>query len=151
MSTKLTKNFSLEEMIKSDTARAKGVSNIPTAKEVENLRRLCVEILQPLSDSLGLPIYVNSGFRNKATNALVGGVANSAHLTGYAADIVCPAYGNAAKFSRYVADFLKRKGIKFDQVINEYGRWCHVGVANLDGKQRGQLLTYTKNGARQGI
>lgn len=151
MGTKLTKNFSLEEMTKSDTARAKGVSNIPTAKEVENLRRLCVEILQPLSDSLGLPIYVNSGFRNKATNALVGGVANSAHLSGYAADIICPAYGNAEKFSRYVANFLKRKGIKFDQVINEYGRWCHVGVANLDGKQRGQLLTYTKNGVRQGI
>lgn len=151
MSTKLSPHFTLEELIRSDTARANNVSNIPNKREIENLRRLATEILEPLRKELNLPININSGFRNVKTNRLVGGVANSAHLTGFAADIVCPKYGNAAKFSKYVHDFLVRKGIKFDQVINEYGRWCHVAVSHNDGSQRKQALTIMKSGTTPGI
>lgn len=151
MTTKLSEHFTLEEMTYSATAVKKGLINIPSKAEIKNLKELCTKILEPLRKEIGLPIKINSGYRSVKVNAAVGGVSTSAHVFGYAADIVCPQYGNAKEFTKYVADFLKRNNIAFDQCILEFDTWCHIGIRHQDGRQRKQLLTIRKKQTLEGI
>ena len=83
MSTKLTPHFSLEELTTTKT----GISNIPHENDINQLRILCRDILEPLRDKIGKPIIIDSAFRSAAVNRAVGGVSNSQHLLGQAADI----------------------------------------------------------------
>lgn len=80
---RIAKNFTLEELIATDT----GISNVPDLREVVNLCYGVHNILQPMRDSLGIPIIINSGFRCQRVNDKVGGVWNSQHLLGQAVDI----------------------------------------------------------------
>lgn len=84
---KLSKNFSLEELIKSDTANECGIKNSPNSLELKNLTNLTTKILQPIRDTFGKPIIISSGFRCVQLNKKVGGASNSDHLFGAAADI----------------------------------------------------------------
>ena len=85
---KLSENFTLEELIRSNAAERMGFDNVPKdEKVVENLRSLCLEVLQPLRDYVGAPVHINSGYRCPELNMAVGGVKNSQHLRGEAADI----------------------------------------------------------------
>lgn len=121
----LTKNFSLEEMYRSDTARRCGIDNKPQTEEVvENLRALCLEVLQPLRDHLGKPVVVSSGYRCKDLNRKVGGVENSQHLKGEAADIKVRDREELIDVMRYIMD-----ETDFDQLIREKSgstEWVHV-------------------------
>ena len=121
----LTKNFSLEEMYRSDTARRCGIDNKPQTEEVvENLRALCTEVLQPLRDHLGKPVVVSSGYRCKDLNKKVGGVENSQHLKGEAADIKVRDREELIDVMRYIMD-----ETDFDQLIREKSgstEWVHV-------------------------
>lgn len=83
----LSKNFTLREMCASLTAELYNIKNEPTQKDVDNLTRLCQNVLQPARDDFGKPIHVNSGFRCKELNDKVGGKKNSYHLKGQAADL----------------------------------------------------------------
>lgn len=83
----LTTNFSLRELTRSDSASRLGLANVPNEEQVKNLKNLCEMVLQPLRDHVRVPVMVNSGFRSEAVNKAVGGVWNSQHLTGEAADI----------------------------------------------------------------
>lgn len=83
----LSYNFSLSEMCASLTAQYRGIENVPGAKEIKNLTTLCDKILQPARNQFGKPIHVNSGYRCPVLNKAVGGVKNSYHLTGQAADL----------------------------------------------------------------
>ena len=83
---RLSKNFTLEEMVATSHRK---LQDTPTLGIVQNLQKLCVLVLQPLRDILGAPVYINSGYRSKRLNARVGGVPNSRHLQGRAADIHC--------------------------------------------------------------
>lgn len=83
----LTEHFTLEEMTRSETAKRHGFRNVPNPDELYNLRVLCEKVLEPARTKLCRPLVVTSGFRTKAVNELVGGVANSYHLNGQAADI----------------------------------------------------------------
>lgn len=83
MSTKLTPHFTLEELTTTKT----GISNIPHENDINQLRILCRDILEPLRERINLPLIVNSAFRSAAVNLAVGGVSNSQHLIGQAADI----------------------------------------------------------------
>ena len=122
---KLTKNFSLEEMYRSDTAQRCGIDNKPQTEEVvENLRALCLEVLQPLRDHLGKPVVVSSGYRCKDLNKKVGGVENSQHLKGEAADIKVRDREELIDVMRYIMD-----ETDFDQLIREKSgstEWVHV-------------------------
>ena len=89
MATQLTKNFSLEELIASATAKAKKIDNTPTPQVKENLEKLCKEVLQPIRDKYGKAITVTSGYRSPKLNAAVGGVKTSQHVLGQAVDIKC--------------------------------------------------------------
>ena len=135
---KLTKNFSLEEMYRSDTARRCGIDNKPQTEEVvENLRALCLEVLQPLREHLGKPVVVSSGYRCKDLNKKVGGVENSQHLKGEAADIKVRDREELIDVMRYIMD-----ETDFDQLIREKSgstEWVHVSHKR-NGNNRRMVL-----------
>lgn len=135
--------FTLWEFIKSDTAEAKGISNFPDFDIVSHLDELRRTILDPMREAWGGPLVVTSGYRCKALNKAVGGVDNSAHLSGYAADIRPTDKRRTAKFVIWAAGWLMDNGIKYDQAIDEQvggERWLHIAVRNNDGRQRRQNL-----------
>ena len=142
---KLTRNFSLEEMLRSDTAKRCGITNKPKAEEetevVENLKALCVEVLQPLRDFLGKPVVVSSGYRCRELNEKVGGVSNSQHLTGEAADIRVKDRHELIEIMRFIMD-----DTVFDQLIREKsatGEWVHVSYKR-NGNNRQQVFKLTR-------
>ena len=114
--TQLTKNFSLAELTKSQTASRRGLDNTPTPQVEKNLKNLAETILQPLREKLGKPIVINSGYRSPAVNAAVGGSATSAHRFGHAVDLVVPSYagGDVKKLCQYIVKFLKDNNIAFE-------------------------------------
>jgi zinc D-Ala-D-Ala carboxypeptidase len=91
----LTQNFTLSEMTKSETALRFGMANDPTETEIENLRILCENVLQPVRNYYGMGVKVNSGFRHPLVNAKVNGSTASDHCKGFAADIEIPGIANA--------------------------------------------------------
>jgi len=126
---RLTANFSLEELTKSQVALRNGLPNDPSPDQIANLQRLCSEILQPLRDMVG-PIVVNSGFRSPAVNTVTGSCKTSAHLRGEAADIEAIEMDNR-ELARHIKD-----NYRFDQVILEFhdekdprSGWVHVALA----------------------
>ena len=142
------RHFELSEFLKSDVAKSRNIDNTPTFEIVEHIEELVDNFLEPMRNALGLPVVVSSGYRCKKLNTAVGGVYNSAHLTGYAADITCP-YTTFAKFKTFVVDWAKKTGTKFDQIILETEaksgkRWLHVGWKDSLGRQRGQILNIDK-------
>jgi hypothetical protein len=119
-SIKLSKNFNLDEFIISQAAERQGYKNDPNEKQIENLRSLCVNVLQPLRDLISSPIIINSGFRSFDVNVAVGGRSNSQHLEGKAADLFVPSMGLVDVFNLIHVHFT------FDQLIFEFGKWIHV-------------------------
>lgn len=155
--TQLTKNFTLAELTKSQTAARKGLDNTPTPQVEKNLKSLAETILQPLREKIAKPIVINSGYRSPAVNAAVGGSATSAHRFGHAVDLVVPSYagGDVKKLCQFVVKFLKDNNIAFDQVIYEFGSdanptqgWVHLGIKSGNNKQRKQLLVINSKGTR---
>ena len=126
--------FTLEELIKSSTARRKGISNLPTGEQKENLIALVDNVLDPLRKLWGQPIIVTSGFRCTKLNRLVGGVAKSQHTKGQAADI--RTVENTTMANKRLFDVAMRSGLPFDQLIDEYGyNWIHISY-NAKGNRK---------------
>lgn len=122
----LSKNFTLEELIHSSTANARGIYNYPSPKEIENLRKLCVTILQPIRDKWGKPIYINSGYRNPQLNRTVKGSQTSQHLTGAAADIDT---NNNKALWNLIVSMIKSGEIACGQLIDEKNlAWIHISL-----------------------
>lgn len=148
--------FTVEELCRSQTAKARKIDNTPNEAQKKNLQNLIDKLLNPLREAIGHPIVITSGFRCKALNAAVGGVSRSAHLEGLAVDMKCPGYknGDVKEFCKFVANWLKENNIPFDQCIYERpkGVWVHLGIRHLDGKQRKQVFTIAPGGRTlQGI
>lgn len=141
----LSDHFTLAEMVVSQDAARFGIDNTPDDAQIDNLRRLC-RVLETVRATLQSPIIVSSGFRSKELNRIVRGRRRSAHLQGLAADIIVPAYGNPLAVCRAI----ERSGIPYDQVIHEFGGWCHFGIA-AKGDGRRQSLTIDQIGTRSGL
>ncbi len=131
----LTENFSLAELVKSETALRNGLDNTPGDAEIENLRILCENILQPLRSAYGRGIKVNSGFRHPNVNAAVGGSRTSDHCRGQAADIEIPGVANY-DLAKYISE-----NFWYTQVILEFytpgvpdSGWVHVSYNPADLK-----------------
>ena len=141
------KYFELAEFLRSDTARRKGIENLPSFAQVEHLRELTEKILDPLRAAWGSALRVSSGYRSMKLNLQVGGSLTSAHLEGYAADIV-PAVGSLRDFMDFAERWLRSNNIAFDQSIREVDRkgveWRHIAIRNNYGQQRRQFLALTK-------
>lgn len=165
MAEKLSQNFTLEEMIASSTAKAKGISNVPTAQHKNNLKYLCVSILEPLRALLNekyktynkkavknVSIKVSSGYRSSALNKAVGGSATSAHVSGLAVDfgvIINFTDGTKANIPytetyENVKAWVKAGKLSLDQCIQERSKngstWIHIGVK--PDNNRKQFMKY---------
>ena len=133
----LSTHFSVEELIASETAARAGIDNSPPESLMPNLRALAAG-LELVRAALGdRPIHINSGYRCATLNTKIGGAKNSRHMDGLAADILCPAFGMPLEVCRAIV----AAGVKPDQVIHEFGKWCHVSFAAAGTAPRGELLT----------
>lgn len=143
----LSPSFTLGEFLVSDTAKKKGIPNIPTLMDVAHMEELCKNLLQPIRDAWGKPIKITSGYRSPALNKAVGGATYSVHQRGYAVDIR-PVSGSYKEFEDFVVTFLKEHPeIAFDQCIREKSgrsQWLHLGIRNNVGRQRRQLFDINK-------
>lgn len=133
------------ELEHSETAIRKRIDNsIPKALD-ENALRLA-KWLQELRDKLNahysrdMYIIITSGFRCFALNSKLGGSKTSAHMLALAADIKVPGLS-----TRELALFIAEHMSDYDQVIDEFGRWVHVGLRTIFETPRGQLLEANKN------
>tara|TARA_R110000868_G_C10356213_1_gene716816 strand:+ start:64 stop:501 length:438 start_codon:yes stop_codon:yes gene_type:complete len=139
---KLSSNFTLEELTISQTALRNDIDNIPNEEETENLKQLCINILQPLRDDYQLPLVISSSFRSKELSSLVGSKPTSQHCQGSAADFTIPGVDNKKVFKHII------ENLPFDQAILEYynednSGWIHVSYVTSG---RGQALTKDKEG-----
>ena len=126
--------FTIEELIKSSTARRKGIPNLPNGEQKENLIALVDNVLDPLRKLWGKPIIVTSGFRCAKLNRAVGGIAKSQHTKGQAADI--RTVENTTMANKQLFDVAMRSGLPFDQLIDEYGyNWIHISF-NTKGNRK---------------
>lgn len=133
---KKIKYFKLSEFINSATAKRLSIDNMPSFEIVDNLNRLA-DYLDGIRAKLGKPILISSGYRCPMLNKAVGGVTNSQHQKGLAADLVC-------------ADMVKLESVLketggFDQLIKEHRKgsnsfWFHVSVCSRNGKPRNQII-----------
>jgi uncharacterized protein YcbK (DUF882 family) len=138
--TRLTTNFSLEEMIHSDTAVRKGIDNTPPADVLTTLTHTAQE-MEKVRAMLIAPISVSSGYRCPELNKLVGGQPSSQHCKGEAVDFTAPIFGPPAQVMRKLAE----SSIKYDQIILEFDRWVHI---SFTATPRRQALIINSKGTR---
>jgi len=143
----LTANFTLSEMVKSETALRHDMDNTPGEAEIASLRLLCEKILQPVREHYGKGVKVNSGFRHPEVNAKVGGSKTSDHCKGQAADIEIPGIPNA-DLAIWIMD-----NLEYTQLILEFytpgvpdSGWVHVSYDPENLKK--QNLTATKQAGK---
>jgi hypothetical protein len=139
---RLSKNLMLTEMLRSESAKRRGISNKATKEHIENMKILAENVFQPIRDHFKVPIRISSGYRSRELNAIIGGSQTSQHSEGKALDLDM----DGTKITnKQIFDFI-RQNLEFDQLINEFDySWVHVSF-NL-GKNRKQVLeAYKQNG-----
>ena len=151
----LSKNLALAEVIRSETAKRKGISNMPTEAHIANFKLLAEKVFQPIREHFGVPIHISSGYRSAALNKSIGGagktvngvyVPSSQHCTGEAIDIDMD---GTTITNAQIFNYIK-ENLEFDQLIWEFGTdtnpdWVHVSYEST-GKQRKQILKAVKKG-----
>ena len=133
----LTEHFTYAELVASQTASKLGINNTPTPSANTNLQILA-NGLEQIRVLLNAPMLISSGYRCVELNKAVGGVPDSAHIQGYAADFTAPQFGDPLA----IVNFLKDTDLVFDQIIQE-GTWVHVSFAPT---MRREVLTAHFNG-----
>ena len=124
---KLSANFQLSELVKSQTAERKGIPNNPSPAHIDNLKALCVNVLQPIRSHFEAPVLISSGYRSGELCIAIGSKITSQHATGNAADLEVPGIDN-----KILATWIK-ENLEYDQLILEFYRdgepdsgWVHV-------------------------
>lgn len=122
--TKLSEHFTLEEMTRSTTAEIYDIDNTPTRFNIECMKILCQNVLEPARNEIFRPFYINSGFRCAALNKKVGGAEKSYHLRGMAADIHANDIDDATK----IAKALQHQALCDLAIVESYKSkyWVHV-------------------------
>ena len=137
---KISKHLDLSELIRSESAKRNGLSNMPTDEHIENLKLLAEKIFEPIREHFGVPIRISSGYRSKELNEkIVGSSLSSQHSKGQAIDIDMDGTDIS---NRQIFDFIK-DNLPFDQLIYEFGNsnnpdWVHVSYNH--NRNRGQVL-----------
>ena len=145
---KLTENFSLNELTKSQTAERKGIDNTPSAEHQENLKSLCEMILQPIRDHFGQVVSVSSGYRSPELCVAIGSSTHSQHAKGQASDFEIFGISN-----KELADYIDQN-LDYDQLILEYWKgedepnlgWVHCSYTNGNNRKQ-HLRAYKENGS----
>jgi hypothetical protein len=139
----LSENFTLEEMIASETAARHNIDQTPSNDVLMNLRRLAL-FLEDVRKVLDKPIHINSAYRSPLANEAVGGKKTSQHCRGAAADIKVK-----GMTPDQVVRAIIKSGLPYDQVIREFDSWTHVSISNgKDIAPRKQALIIDKKGTR---
>ena len=143
---KLSENFSLIELTKSQTAERKGINNTPSTEHQENLKRLCESILQRVRDHFGRVVSVSSGYRSPELCEAIGSKTTSQHAKGEAADFEIFGVSNK-ELAYYIHEHLE-----YDQLILEYWKeedpnsgWVHCSYRS-EGNRKQYLKAYKENG-----
>jgi hypothetical protein len=151
--SKISEHLDLSEVIRSETAKRHGISNMPTPEHLENFKKLADNVFEKVRNHFRCPIRISSGYRSKELNACTPGAsATSQHSTGEAIDIDMDGSSDGVT-NKMVFDYIK-DNIEFDQLIWEFGTkenpdWVHVSYES-SGKQRKQILRATRiNGKTQ--
>ena len=140
---KLSQNFSLRELTKSQTAERKGISNEPSEEHIENLKLLCTKILQPIRDQFGV-VSISSGYRSPELCEAIGSKLTSQHARGQAADFECYSVDNNKLFNWAI------ENVEFDQAILEFytgdpdSGWLHMSY-NEDNNRGETLRAFRQN------
>jgi hypothetical protein len=144
---KLSANFSVSELTRSQTATRKGIDNSPNEEQLASLQALCENVLQPIREHFGKPVRISSGLRVPELNSAIGGSTTSDHCKGMAADIEIPGVDN-----KELAEWIGAN-LEFRQLILEFytagdpeSGWVHVSYNKDDNKQ--QVMTATKQGGK---
>ena len=145
---KLTANFSLLELTKSQTAERKGIDNSPSPEHQENLKLLCESVLQPVRDHFGKVVTISSGYRSPELCTAIGSKITSQHAKGQAADFEIFGVSN-----KELADYIN-ENLEYDQLILEYWKgedepnsgWVHCSF-NAQGNRKQYLRAYKENGS----
>ena len=142
----LTKNFSLLELTKSQTAERKGIDNTPSTEHQENLKKLCENVLQPIRDHFEQVVSVSSGYRSPVLCAAIGSKSTSQHARGEAADFEIFGVSN-----KELADWI-HYNTNYDQLILEYWNesdpnsgWVHCSYSESNNRRQ-YLRAYKENG-----
>ena len=140
----LSKNFSLEELTKSQTATRKGIDNTPSPEHQANLQSLCTAILQPIRDHFSKVVTVSSGYRSQELCLAIGSKTTSQHAKGEAA-----AFEIFGVSNKELADYI-HEHLDYDQLILEYWKesdpnsgWVHCSYS--EGNNRKQYLKAYKD------
>jgi len=146
----ITQHLNLAELTRSETAKRKGISNMPNPHHLENLKNLAINIFEPIRRNFGQPIHISSGYRSKELNTAIDGSLTSQHCSGEAIDIDMDNSSNGIT-NKQVFEYIKQH-LNFDQLIWEFGTkdhpdWIHVSY-KTNGKQRKQVLRAVKQGTK---
>ena len=139
MSEQLSQHFTLHEMTASGTALRLGLEHTPTPAAVENLRALCVNVLEPLRRRFGV-VRVTSGYRSEALNRAVGGVANSQHRRGEAADLHCSSLDEARRWFLFIRDHLDFDQLLLERKMGNGCCWLHVSYVRQPGRRKNRQM-----------
>ena len=138
---RLSKNFVLSEITRSNTAKRLGIKNEPTKKHLVNIQRLVTELIQPMRDALG-PIRISSGYRSPQLNRAIGGSTKSQHCKAEALDLQFWKDGKMCNEEIY--NWVLKSGLEFDQMINEFDfSWIHISLK--EERNRKQVLEAYKD------
>ena len=133
------KHFSISELTSSATALREGIDNRPSKCAYHLLHVLVQQLLDPIREAWGEPIVVSSGYRCKELNTLIGGVKNSHHMLGCAADLIAGNRADHRKLFKMIQKMQQEGRIKFTQLIWEgNGRWIHISY--VPGDLRCQVI-----------
>jgi hypothetical protein len=143
---KLSEHLELAELIRSESAKRQGISNMPTPEHIENFKLLAEKVFEPIRVNFRCPIHISSGYRSRELNKCIGGSETSQHCSGEAIDIDMDGSLQGIT-NKMVFDYIKAS-LEFDQLIWEFGSdsnpdWVHVSYEST-GKQRKQVLKAKK-------
>lgn len=147
---KLSEHLDLSEVIRSESAKRNGISNMPIESHIRNLKLLAENIFQPIRNNFRCPIHISSAYRSIELNRIVKGSLTSQHCTGEAIDIDMDGTPNGVT-NKMVFNYIK-DNLEFDQLIWEFGTndnpdWVHVSYEST-GKQRKQVLKAIRNNGK---
>ena len=139
----LSPNFSLEELIASQTAERRGLDNTPNATAIANLTRVAA-LLEQVRAVIGKPIIITSGYRSPEVNKAIGSTSKSQHLLGCAAD-----FKVSGMTPKQVVEACIEADIPYHQIIEEFASWTHISVPNTPSEApKKQALIIDRNGTR---
>ena len=141
---RLSKNFVLSEITRSNTAKRLNISNEPTKEHLHNMQMLVRDLIQPMRSDVG-PVRISSGYRSKELNRAIGGSSKSQHCKGEALDLQFWFKGKMN--NKVIYEWVLDSGLEFDQMINEFDfSWIHISLKGKGNRKQVLEAYYDEDG-----